>query len=145
MNLSVVFVPQFCHFKTGSGHAAILRPAVMRLYDAMGLSHLPRSLIPSVSHGIARLANFCVNLHSGTWPFYRMDLLSLRLVGEVGARITVRRSYSQRWPTATCIRTKVLTVSNPVRLPLSYPVISLFLPRWLILLLNHNFPVYQLS
>jgi len=33
-------------------------------------------------------------LHLSIWPFYSTNLLSLRLVGEVGARINVRSAYS---------------------------------------------------
>jgi len=43
--------------------------------------------------------------YSGTWPSYLTDLLSLRLVGTVGARINVRSSHSQPRPTVTWIWT----------------------------------------
>jgi len=49
-----------------------------------------------------RLSCLC---YSGTWPSYLTDLLSLRLVGTVGARINVRSSHSQPRPTVTWIWT----------------------------------------
>ena len=39
----------------------------------------------------------------GMWLSNLMDLLSLGLVGAVGARVNVRRSYSKWWPTVTWI------------------------------------------
>ena len=41
-----------------------------------------------------------------------MEPLSLRLVGGVGARINVRSSYSQLWPTAARIHWEVITVTS---------------------------------
>ena len=46
-------------------------------------------------------------LYSGTWPSNPMDLLSLRLAGEVGARINVRSSYAHRGPAVAWISTQV--------------------------------------
>jgi len=43
-----------------------------------------------------------------------MGLLSLRLVGAVGARTYLRSSYSQRGPTVAWIRTQVLAVASPL-------------------------------
>ena len=40
--------------------------------------------------------------YSGTLSSYLVDLISLRLVGAVGARIRVENSYSQ-WPAVTWI------------------------------------------
>ena len=45
-----------------------------------------------------------------------MGLLRLRVVGEVGARVNVRISYSQWGPAVTRFRTKVLMVANPCTL-----------------------------
>jgi len=41
-----------------------------------------------------------------------MDLPSLRLVGEVGARVDARSSYTRWGPTITRIGTQVLTVAR---------------------------------
>jgi len=49
----------------------------------------------------------------GTWPSYLADLLSLRLVGAVGARINVTSSHSQCGPAMACIRSHVLTIASP--------------------------------
>ena len=45
-------------------------------------------------HILFNLFIYCL-FHSGTWPYYLTDLLSLRLVGEVGARNYVKSSFSQ--------------------------------------------------
>jgi len=52
-----------------------------------------------------------------------MDILTTRLVDVVGARIDVRSSYLQQWPTVAWIRVKALKIASPVLLPLSYPTI----------------------
>ena len=52
--------------------------------------------------------------YTGTWPSYLTDLLSLRLVRVVRARINVRSSYLQRGPAVAWIQTKVFTVVSPV-------------------------------
>ena len=64
---------------------------------------------------------FFLNSHSGIWPSYWTHLLSLRLVGGVGARMNVRSSYSQRWPAVARIRTQVLTVASPAFLMIDLP------------------------
>jgi len=45
-------------------------------------------------HILFNLFIYCL-FHSGTWLYYLTDLLSLRLVGEVGARNYVKSSFSQ--------------------------------------------------
>jgi len=44
-----------------------------------------------------------LKFYLGLWPSHLMDLLSLRLVGAVGARINVRGSYSQQGPAVAWI------------------------------------------
>ena len=62
----------------------------------------------SVSSVFAMYPVFCLYYnfsYSGTWPSCLTDLISLRLVGEVGARIIVKSSYSQRGPATAWILT----------------------------------------
>jgi len=54
------------------------------------------------------LSFFSSKFYLGTWSSYLTELISLRLVGAMRARINVRSSYWQRWPTMTWIGTKAL-------------------------------------
>ena len=53
-------------------------------------------------------------LYSGTWSSYLADLLSRRLVGAVGGRNYMKRSYSQWKPAVIGIQTHVLTTVSSV-------------------------------
>jgi len=45
-----------------------------------------------------------------------MDLLSLRLVGVVGARVSMRSSYAHQEPALAWIKIQALTVASPMLL-----------------------------
>ena len=49
------------------------------------------------------LSNVLCLSYSGAWTSYFMDLLSLRLIGEVRARIYVKSTFS-RWALSLTIR-----------------------------------------
>ena len=63
---------------------------------------LARSLYSALWHCSSKI-------YSGTWPVYLMDVLSLRLVEALGAKINVRSSFSLRWLTGFWIRTQLQT------------------------------------
>jgi len=69
------------------------------------------------------VCSFFFKFYSSTWPSCLADLLSLRLVGAVGAGRYVKSSYSQGRLTGTWIRAKAPTVASPVFLPLNYPIL----------------------
>ena len=81
---------------------------------------------------IVRLSLFLL-FYLGTWPTYLADLLSLRLVGEVGGRINVRSSYPRRGPAGAEILTQGPIVASPALLLtelVSYTQTQFRVPAW---------------
>jgi len=67
-----------------------------------------------------------------------MDLLSLRLVGAVGARRNVRSWYSQGGPNVAWIQTQNLALVNDWTIPLSITLSSFYAGK-------DNYPAYLID